>query len=134
MAGTIDLGSAMDAARVALDGLSLRQSAIAQNMANVDTPGYQAQTVSFEDAVKAVLKNDSSFKLTTTDTNHISLRNESAVAATVLRQGGSYRADENNVDIDVEMVDQVETELRYETISKMVSGKYTLLTDIINSR
>ena len=35
----------------ALDGLSLRQMYIAQNVANTNSPGYQAVSVSFEDAL-----------------------------------------------------------------------------------
>ena len=35
----------------ALDGLSARQRAIANNIANVNTPGYTAERVSFEDAL-----------------------------------------------------------------------------------
>ena len=36
----------------ALDGLSSRQAAISSNLANIDTPGYQAQTVDFETALQ----------------------------------------------------------------------------------
>ena len=35
----------------ALDGLSMRQKAIANNIANINTPGYTAERVSFEDAL-----------------------------------------------------------------------------------
>ena len=39
----------------ALDGLALRQRAIADNVANIQTPGYHARRVQFEDALtKAV--------------------------------------------------------------------------------
>ena len=37
----------------ALDGLAARQRAIANNIANVNTPGYTAERVSFEDALAA---------------------------------------------------------------------------------
>ena len=35
----------------AMDGLALRQRAIANNIANVNTPNYHAKRVSFEDAL-----------------------------------------------------------------------------------
>jgi flagellar basal-body rod protein FlgB len=35
----------------ALDGLSARQRAIANNIANVNTPNYHAKRVAFEDAL-----------------------------------------------------------------------------------
>lgn len=37
----------------ALDGLALRQVMSAQNIANANTPGYQAVGVSFEDALQS---------------------------------------------------------------------------------
>ena len=37
----------------ALNGLSLRQQPIADNIANVNTPGYHAKRVQFEDALAA---------------------------------------------------------------------------------
>jgi flagellar basal-body rod protein FlgB len=39
---------------MALDATSMRQQAIAQNIANVNTPGYQALDVSFEDQLSDV--------------------------------------------------------------------------------
>ena len=33
---------------IALDGLSMRQRVAANNVANIDTPGFKAQHVSFE--------------------------------------------------------------------------------------
>jgi flagellar basal-body rod protein FlgB len=43
----------------ALDGLSMRQRAIANNIANVNTPNYKAQRVQFEDALaKSVQQGD----------------------------------------------------------------------------
>ena len=35
--------------RTSLNGLSLQQDAILQNIANLDTPGYKSKSVSFED-------------------------------------------------------------------------------------
>ena len=41
----------MQAIQASLDGLAARQRIIAQNLANSETPGYTAQTVSFEDSL-----------------------------------------------------------------------------------
>ncbi|MET0853053.1 MAG: flagellar basal body protein, partial [Microterricola sp.] len=37
----------------ALDGLAMRQRTIADNIANVNTPGYHAKRVAFEGALAA---------------------------------------------------------------------------------
>ncbi|MBX3170359.1 MAG: flagellar basal body rod protein FlgB [Candidatus Eremiobacteraeota bacterium] len=42
-----------------LDASSLRQQVIANNIANLNTPGYQAQTVSFEAELRQALEEES---------------------------------------------------------------------------
>ena len=39
----------------ALDGLSLRQNTIADNLANVDTPGFRATAVDFESVLRSAI-------------------------------------------------------------------------------
>jgi flagellar basal-body rod protein FlgB len=45
----------MQAIQSSLDGLAARQRVISQNLANAETPGYTAQTVSFEENLRAAL-------------------------------------------------------------------------------
>ena len=46
--------------KVAAAGLAARQSAIANNIANIETPGYRARKVEFEDALhRAVARGES---------------------------------------------------------------------------
>jgi len=42
----------------ALDASSLRQQVIAHNIANINTPGFQAQTVTFEAELRQALEED----------------------------------------------------------------------------
>ena len=39
----------------ALDGLSLRQNTIADNLANLDTPGFRATAVDFESVLRSAI-------------------------------------------------------------------------------
>src|SRR5262245_35188310 len=74
-----------------LDAVALRHRAIAQNVANVNTPGYRRLDVSFEDALAQELRTHPESQATTLKPN-------------VIEQGGGpERADGNNVDIDAEM-------------------------------
>ena len=41
--------------RAALDGLSLRQRVTADNISNIDTPGFRASTVDFESSLRTAL-------------------------------------------------------------------------------
>jgi flagellar basal-body rod protein FlgB len=81
----------------ALDGLSARQRAIANNVANVNTPNYHAKRVAFEDAlVRSVEAGD----------GH--------VVATTSRSLEPTRLDGNNVNLDTETLSNIDTVLRYQ--------------------
>ena len=118
---------AMRVARAALDGLSMRQQMISRNLANVDTPGYQAQTINFEDTLKHLAGQGSSLPLVVTDPGHQVTASQDPGFSASLRPGGSFRADQNNVDIDTEMMDMSETGIQYQAVSQAVSQKLLLL-------
>jgi flagellar basal-body rod protein FlgB len=128
MSDSLFSDNAMRTARTALDGLSLRQQAISRNLANVDTPGYQAETINFEDALKHLVSQDGSLSMETTSASHILPASGQTTGFSVThRQGGSFRADQNDVDIDVEMTDMSETGIQYQAVSQTVSQKLMLL-------
>ncbi|MET0859808.1 MAG: flagellar basal body protein [Microbacterium sp.] len=92
----------------ALDGLSLRQKAIANNIANVNTVGYRSQRVSFEDALAD------------------SVRSRSGVtAATLERSLEPTRLNGNNVNLDTETLSNIDTVLRYQFAARAVEGTFT---------
>ncbi|MEZ4523625.1 MAG: flagellar basal body rod protein FlgB [Thermomicrobiales bacterium] len=121
-----------------LDGLSMRQRATANNIANVDTPGYKATQVSFENqlaqAVDAELSRRSGIQLAATDPAHLSAgpRGLGQVEPVVSRLDEmSYRNDENSVDIEREMALLAETQLRYSTLSSLVSRRLAIERNIV---
>ena len=128
MSDSLFSDSAMRMARMALNGLSLRQQAISRNLANVDTPGYEAETINFEDTLKNIVNQDGSLSMETTSASHILPASQETTGYSVThRQGGSFRADLNNVDIDVEMTDMSETGIQYQAVSQTISQKLMLL-------
>ncbi len=124
------------AAKIALDGLSARQQVISRNVANVDTPGYRAQTVSFENAVQQAMESQNGkLKLARTTNAHLGDTGDaSPIFTTEYRPGGSYRADQNNVDLDVELTDMNENSSRYDTVVQLLAKRYRLVKEIIVSR
>lgn len=94
----------------ALDGLALRQRAIADNIANVQTPNYHAKRVAFEDELARAVGQGSG-----------------AVTATVARSLEPTREDGNNVNLDTETLLNVDTNLRYQLATQAVSGTYSSL-------
>ena len=135
MSETILSDDWLRAARFALDGLSRRQEVIGQNLANADTPGYLAQKVDFESTLHRALSGPQDVALSTTQRGHLGmlggLRPLIQVSA---RQGGTLRADGNDVDLDTELVQMSETDLRYEALTRLVDQKFNLLREIASRR
>lgn len=91
----------------ALDGLSLRQRAIADNIANVNTPGYHARRVRFEDALASSVA-----------------AGDGRATATVGRSLEPTRLDGNNVNLDTETLSNIDTVLRYQFAAQAVDGSF----------
>lgn len=127
---------AMLTAQSALDGLALRQDVIGRNLANVDTPGYKAQAVNFENALRRAEAGLNTITLATTNAAHLDgLKSDPAnLSLATLRQGGSARADGNNVDVDEELSRMAETGIRFQAITQLVSKKLLLLKSIATGR
>ena len=81
----------------ALDGLTLRQSVAADNIANMDTPGFTAATVDFESSLRSALADG---EMTAPD----------VVPATGL-SADPAGANGNNVQLEDEMVGMMQTNL-----------------------
>jgi flagellar basal-body rod protein FlgB len=127
MSDSLFTDSATRAAKFALDGLSLRQQAISRNLANIDTPGYQAETVNFEETLKHMVDNSGSLPMQVTNNSHQVSASQEARFSVSMRPGGSFRADQNNVDVDVEMTDMSEAGIQYQAVSQAISQKLLLL-------
>jgi flagellar basal-body rod protein FlgB len=126
---------AMRAARLALDGLSLRQQVVGRNVANVDTPGYHAQSVDFESALKRVFnRSKNGLGLQATQEGHMGAPKEEIGFQVKGRPGGSFRADENNVDIDAELLEMSEAGIQYQAVAESLTKKLQLLKTIASSR
>ena len=119
------------AAKTAIDGLSMRQQVISRNIANVDTPGYQAQSVNFETAVKQAMEKSDQAGLTLTDPMLMQVDQPTNTVMVTNTPGGTNRADGNNVDIDTELTQMNDTALRYQALTQMVSLKFSLIRNLV---
>ena len=100
----------------ALDGLALRQRAIANNIANVNTPGYHARRVEFESALaKSVAEG-----------------NDQA-AATTSASLEPTRLDGSNVNLDTETLSNIDTVLRYQFATQAASGPFNSIRTALRS-
>lgn len=128
--------SALTVAQRALNGLSYRKDLISQNIANIDTPGYLAKEVNFEETLKRVMDDGTNLVQNKTRAGHMSMDDTSTsdFYAVQNRPGGSLRNDGNDVDMDQELIEMTETELKYQTLTSVVSKKLALLKAIASER
>jgi flagellar basal-body rod protein FlgB len=102
----------------ALDGLDARQQAISANVANVETPGYLAREVQFEDQLRAALA--------TGDLDRAGVEVSQSTAPT--------RANGNNVNVDLEITSNSENLLRQRLAVQALNAKYSLVRTAITGR
>jgi flagellar basal-body rod protein FlgB len=116
--------------QAAMSGLAARQRAIANNVANVDTPGFKASEVRFEDVLNQAV---SSARLKPgTSVNQSSLN--AAARATSLADATTTRADGNNVDIDQQMEMLSEANLNYSALTQVMSTRLGILRNVIRGQ
>lgn len=107
----------------AMDASLKRQQAIAQNIANYNTPNYKRKTVSFEDELSKAIDNNNELKLKTTKAQHLNnTLSYKKVQPKTKEQDNTYlRNDGNNVDIETEISDMVQNTLKYNGLSRMMT-------------
>lgn len=103
---------ATQALQYAIDGLSLRQQAIAGNLANTQTPGYHAKEIDFEQSLAEAM----------------SVGNVAAAGGpTVTTSTAPTDASGNNVDASSDIVKMQETTLRYQATVDSLNAKFRML-------
>ena len=95
-----------------------RETVIAANMANIDTPGYQTQDIDFQQALTQALGQGNG------EPAHVNLRKV---------RGLLERPDGNNVDMDRESLLLSQTQLQYQLGTQLLKGQFHNLLAAINS-
>jgi flagellar basal-body rod protein FlgB len=127
-ASSMNFSGADSYLRAAMSGLAARQRAIANNVANVDTPGFKASEVRFEDALKnAISRGKSGGTVNQTSLN-------AAASRGTLVDATTNRADGNNVDIDREMELLGEANLNYSAMTQVMATRLGILRNVISGR
>lgn len=118
----------------ALDAYALRQKVIGNNIANITTPGYKCQAVSFEKELAAVIGSTQEIKLR--------LENPGVPASEMLSPyeyieprvyelskdatspSNPYASGFNDVDIDQEMVELAKNQIRFKFGARFVGEMF----------
>ena len=102
--------------KVSVTGLAARQTAIADNIANIETPGYRARKVAFEEALHgAVARGESP----------AGVKPSTQTSLEPTRLNGS------NVNLDEETLSHLDTTMRYQLTLRAMDSKYGMLRDAI---
>lgn len=100
----------------ALDGVSLRQRVTADNIANVDTPGFRATSVDFETQLRAAIADGSFSAGLPVDPGATTLATDTPVGA-----------NGNNVDLRKETMAALQSQFQYQMLTRAVSDRFNLV-------
>lgn len=101
------------ALQAAMRGSALRQTALAQNLANANTPGYQRKDVDFESSLQAALANGQNL-----DSLQFSVQTDPSAP---------MQPDGNSVDVDAESAKLAENGLDYESLVTVAKTRLEIL-------
>jgi len=121
----------------ALDTLSVKNNGISRNIANQDTPKYKAVKLVFSEVMEEYYSNSNNpVSLKRTNPMHMPVGDEELDPRTLVRfqNNPSIRNDGNDVNLDYEMSQQAEAELRYKMLSQIAGKKVTGLVDLTKTQ
>jgi flagellar basal-body rod protein FlgB len=114
----------------AADASWKRETVLANNIANVNTPGYKRKDLDFEGVLKQELGRCKHTSLDTKiDNLHMDHLNPSVYTDL---SNYSYRLDGNNVDIDVEEVEYASEQIRYQGITAGINNEFNRMKTVIS--
>ena len=93
-------------------GSMLDQTYLANNLANADTPGFQAQTVNFQGELESAMQSGQS---------------PSAVNFSASNEGGVNSADGNGVNAEQESADLAENGILYQDLTQIAATREQIL-------
>ena len=98
-----------------LDVSSIKHKVIANNIANVNTPGYKKMEVSFADQLEKAVNESSMNKFDTLQPKIVISKEDTSE---------TVRNDGNNVDMDKEVSSLVKNTLSYSIFTQLLAKKY----------
>lgn len=117
----------------AVGAYAQRHQVTAQNIANVESPGYRAQKLKFEELLTGA---GSSIEGYRTHPNHIPIGRQGigSVRPESEYSQSDYDNGVNNVDIDAEMADLATNDLSYRLATRLLSQRYSVLRGAIKGQ
>ncbi|MGG2143198.1 flagellar basal body rod protein FlgB [Symbiopectobacterium sp. RP] len=122
----------------ALNLRAQRQEILAANIANADTPGYQARDIDFASQLNKVMEqgrvSGTGIALKTTSTRHIPAQNFQPPELDLLYRVPDQPAlDGNTVDMDRERTNFADNSLKYQTSLTVLGGQIKGMMSVLQS-
>ncbi len=109
----------------AADASWMRNEVLANNIANVDTPGYKRQDIDFESQLKHALRNT---RYKSVDARVSAIHSSELTPRVYTDSAGfSYRLDGNNVDIDTESTELAANQIKYNGLVASINQEFSNL-------
>lgn len=110
-----------------LNVASLRNETISNNIANVNTKGYKAFKVVFEENFNKT----TGISMKSNNEKHLSTGTEAGTISTVRDEATSMNENGNNVNLDLEKVNQAANTLMYQALITRANGKISSMKTVI---
>lgn len=136
----VGFGSTVDMLTNAISGSSAEQSAIAQNIANVNTPDYRRQSVSFKEALASAEGEPISggdLALSTDSDRQFALNGTAPQPfdpQVQIDDTDRMRVDGSNVDVDQEMANLSQNSAYSQTMSQLLQVQFMRLREAITEQ
>ncbi len=98
----------------AISGASMRQTVLASNLANANTPGYQRMDVNFHGALAQAMQSGDPTSI-------------DSVGFAAQRASQTLRADGNGVDVDVESAEMSKNGLEYQSLVSVARARIEIM-------
>ncbi len=107
----------------AMQCTAVQHRVAANNLANIETPGYRARRASFAKALRSAVRAEESGERTGA---------VESVRPTLRETGERAGPDGNNVSIEGEMMELSEAALRFKVLSRMLRTKFQMVGNVIS--
>lgn len=122
-------GSTINSLQNGLDHAVIKNQAIANNIANVDTANYKAKEVVFKNILNQEMS--SGFQAKRTHKDHLIFGSDQSSSRIVSSNNTQYNHNGNNVDIDKEMTELANNQIYYQALVDRMNGKLNSLQTVI---
>jgi flagellar basal-body rod protein FlgB len=106
-----------------MDATAVRQQVVTQNLANINTPGYQRLEATFEDQFKKALSGSLDSAATAGIKAEVKVSKDAAT-----------RPDGNSVDLDKELGELQRTALMFQTYTRLLEARIGMMRRAMDGR